>query len=269
MRLLRCLTLNLWGAEEPLARRMEVVIEGLRSLMPDVVTLQEVREIPGKLPNQAETLAAATGMHHVFKPAMPFGGGHEGLAVLSREPIVEHVAFVLPHAEANERRILLSARLATGATPVWVHTTHLNYRLAHGRQREDQVQAVEALVAARAGDAPSIIMGDFNARPESDEMRWMRGLTTLGGRRAHYQDAWERLHPGERGWTWACANPYTERLAFLEPDRRIDYIYVTPLRRDGRARVHSCRMVFTEPAPDGVYASDHYGLLAEIQIEAT
>lgn len=266
MRVLRCLTLNLWGAEEPLARRMEVVVEGLRSLAPDVVALQEVREIPGTLPNQAETLAAATGMHVVFAPAMPFGGGHEGLAVLSREPILEHAASELPHADANERRILLSARLSTGS---WVHTTHLNYRLSHGKQREEQVQAIDTLVSAHPAESPSIIMGDFNARPESDEMRWMRGLTTLGGRRVHYQDAWERLFPAQPGLTWACSNPYTDRLSFLEPDRRIDYIYITPLRRDGRGRVHNCRIVFTEPAPDGVFASDHFGLLAEIQIDAT
>jgi endonuclease/exonuclease/phosphatase family metal-dependent hydrolase len=269
VRLLRCLTLNLWGAEEPLARRMDVVIQGLRSLVPDVVALQEVREIAERLPNQAQTLAAATGMDYVFAPAMPFGGGHEGLAILSREPILAHSAAELPHADANERRVLLSARLSTGATPVWVHTTHLNYRLSHGKQREDQVQAIDALVAERAGDPPSVIMGDFNARPESDEMRWLRGLTTLGGRRVHYQDAWERLFPGERGWTWTGANPYTERLSFLEPNRRIDYIYVTPLRRDGRGRVHSCRIVFAEPDVDGVFASDHFGLLAEIQIDAT
>jgi endonuclease/exonuclease/phosphatase family metal-dependent hydrolase len=150
--------------------------------------------------------------------------------------------------------------------PVWVHTTHLNYRLAHGKQREDQVQAIDAIVAARAGDRPSILMGDFNARPEADEIRWLRGMVTLSGRRTYFQDAWDRLHPGERGWTWACANPYTKALEFLEPDRRIDYIFVTPMRRDGRATIRTCRIVLQEPAADGVYASDHFGLLAEIQL---
>ena len=267
MRFFRCLTLNLWGAEAPLQRRMELVAAALRELQPHVVGLQEVREVPGELDNQAETLAAVAGYHHAYVPAMPFAGGHEGLAILSRAPILEHLSFDLPHAEPNERRILLSARVAFDSGPVWVHTTHLNYRLAHGKQREDQVQAIDAIVAARAGDRPSILMGDFNARPEADEIRWLRGLVTLSGRRTYYQDAWDRLHPGELGWTWACANPYTERLAFLEPDRRIDYIFVTPMRRDGRATIRSCRIVLDQPAPDGTYASDHFGLLAEIQID--
>jgi endonuclease/exonuclease/phosphatase family metal-dependent hydrolase len=245
---------------------MELVAAGLRELQPDVVGLQEVREVPGQLANQAETLAQAIGYHHSYRPAMPFAGGHEGLAILSRTPILEQVAFGLPHALPEERRILLSARVGFDDLSVWVHTTHLNYRLQHGKQREDQVQAIDSLVAARAGDTPSVLMGDFNARPESDEIRWLRGQVTLSGRRTYYQDAWERLHPGERGWTWARANPYTKPLEFLEPDRRIDYIFVTPMRRDGRATIRTCRIVLQEPAADGVYPSDHFGLLAEIQL---
>jgi endonuclease/exonuclease/phosphatase family metal-dependent hydrolase len=149
-----------------------------------------------------------------------------------------------------------------------VHTTHLNYRLHHGRERQDQVIAVDEAVRARAGDLPQILMGDFNARPESDEIRWLRGLTTLEGRRVHYQDAWERVHPGERGWTWASANPYTAPLRFLEPDRRIDYIFVTTMRKDGRGTIHDCGVIFDRPEPDGAFASDHFGVLAEVQIPA-
>jgi endonuclease/exonuclease/phosphatase family metal-dependent hydrolase len=265
---LRCLTLNLWGAEPPLAERMALVEQGLRDLEPDVVGLQEVREIPGQLPNQAATLAQAIGFSYVFATATPFGGGNEGLAILSRYPIAEHEVLELPHAEANERRILLSARLETGAGSAWVNTTHLNYRLTHGLQREDQVRAIEGRMSVRAGDAPQILMGDFNACPEADEIRFLRGLTTLGGRRPYFQDAWHRLHPGESGWTWARANPYTAKLAFLEPDRRLDYIFVTPQRGDGRGVIHSCRIVFDQPSANSVFASDHFGLLAEIQMES-
>ena len=262
---LRVVTLNLWGAEEPLAPRMAGVVEGLRTLAPDVVALQEVREVPGVLPNQARTLGAALGYAHVFEPATPFGGGHEGLAILSKLPIHDHRVTELPHAEATERRILLSA--CVGDQRIWVHTTHLNYRLAHGKQREDQVRFIADRIGATASDGPQILLGDFNARPESDEIRFLRGLTTLGGRRVYFQDAWERWHPGERGFTWALANPYTARLAFLEPDRRLDYIFVSPLRRDGRGTIHACSIVLDSPSADGVFPSDHFGLMAEIQVE--
>jgi endonuclease/exonuclease/phosphatase family metal-dependent hydrolase len=264
MRRLRFLTLNLWGGEPPLERRMEIIRAGIAALCPDVIALQEVQDRPD-LPNQAEALGRATGFHVAFAPATPFRGGHEGLALLSRTPILQHESRELPHATADERRILLSAEI-DHAPGLWVHTTHLNYRLQHGRQREDQVMAIEQAIAARPDSVPQVLLGDFNARPESDEIRWLSGLTSLGGRRTLFQDAWARRHPGEAGWTWAAANPYTAPLAFLQPDRRLDYIFVTPERRDGRGRIHECKIVFAEPSADGAYASDHYGLFAEVQV---
>jgi len=261
--------LNLWGAEPPLDARMAVVTSGLQALAPDVVALQEVREIPGQLANQAETLARALGFSCAFEPAVAFGGGHEGLAILSRQPIAEHAAIELPHAQPTERRILLSARTHVAGVEVWLHTTHLNYRLTHGQQREDQAFAIGEHLAARATEAPQLLMGDFNARPESDEIRFLRGLHSLNGRRVFWQDAWDRLHPGEPGWTWSSANPNTAKLAFLEPDRRLDYIFVSPMRKDGRAAVLACRRVFEQPDRGGVYASDHFGLCADVQIEPT
>jgi endonuclease/exonuclease/phosphatase family metal-dependent hydrolase len=264
---LRCLTLNLWGAEAPLEARMRLVEDGLRSLAPDVIALQEVRSIPGRLPNQAETLARALGYDMTFgSAARP--GAHEdwGLALLSKRAIVDRAAMDLPEAEESERRILLSAQVESDLGPVWVHTTHLNYRLQDGEQREEQVMAIDVALGGHGGDRPQILMGDFNARPESDEIRWLRGLTTLNGRRTCFQDSWDRVNTGQPGWTWASANRQTAPLHFLELDRRIDYIFVTPERRDGRGRVHDCRLAFEQPDAQGVFASDHFGLYADIQL---
>ncbi len=264
MKSLRCLTLNLWGGEGPLADRLALVQQGIETLRPDLVALQEVCEWPG-LPNTAATLAERTGLSVAFAAAIAFRGGHEGLAFLSRHPIATQTSIELPHASEQERRVLLSAALRIGAGELWVHNSHLNYRLAHGRQREDQLGAIDAAIGARSGE-PQILLGDFNARPESDEIRWMTGLTGLGGRRVLYQDAWARCHPGEPGWTWARTNPYTNQLAFLQSDRRLDYVFVTPERRDGRGRVLDCQIVFDRPSAAGVWASDHFGVLAEVQI---
>lgn len=263
---LKLVTLNLWGEQPPLERRMLLAVDGLRALAPDVVGLQEVRQVPGTLPNQAETLGAALGMQHVFAPATPWGGGDEGLAILSRHPLGGARVHELPHAQPNERRILLGATVDTPAGPVEVYTTHLNYRLTDGGKREDQVVAVDEQVAATPSELPKILMGDFNATPDSDEIRFLRGLHSAGGRRTYWQDAWQRRHGGADGFTWARANPYTARLRWLERDRRIDYIFVGPLRRDGRGVVLDCRIVLDRAAPDGALASDHFGLYAEVQL---
>lgn len=259
-------TLNMWGEQEPLAPRMQGIVAGLKALAPDVVALQEVREIAGLLPNQAQTIAAALGMEVHWAPATPWGGGDEGLALLSRFPIRDRHARALPHATDEERRIVLGITVDTPAGAFSAFTTHLNYRLHHGGIREDQIVAGEALVAEVASELPKVYMGDFNATPDSDEIRYLRGLHSIGGKRVFYQDAFERRRPHEPGYTWARANPFTERLRWLALDRRIDYIFVSAMRRDGRGVIHDCRIVLDHPDTEGHFPSDHFGLMADIQI---
>ena len=75
-------------------------------------------------------------------------------------------------------------------------------------------------------------------------------MTTLDGRRVAYQDAWARAHLGAAarpGVTWTRANAYIDWMHWLRPDRRLDYIFMTPVRRDRRGTVHGARVVFDEP----------------------
>jgi endonuclease/exonuclease/phosphatase family metal-dependent hydrolase len=262
---LRVLTLNLWGEQGPHERRLELAAEGIARLAPDVVALQEVREVEGRVPNQAATLGARLGLEHAYCPATPWGGGQEGVALLARRILeVDHAE--LPGATDQERRVVLRAACATPDGPVNVYTTHLNYRLTDGLTREQQVLALDAFVAAHPSDRPQILMGDFNSTPAHDEIRFLRGQTTLAGRRTCYQDAFGRLHPHDPGYTWAARNPYTARLHWLEPDRRLDYIFVTPERSDGRGTLRFCRIVLDEPDRDGVYPSDHFALVADVEL---
>jgi endonuclease/exonuclease/phosphatase family metal-dependent hydrolase len=269
---LRFLTLNLWGENGPWQERLDLTATGLAALAPDVVTLQEVREVPGRVPNQAEALAKALGFQHVFAPSTAWGGGHEGLAIMSRFPIGAHDARPLPHSTETEGRVVLSARVDAPVGELWVHTTHLAFREHEGRKREDQVLFVDGVVTEHKNDNIQVLAGDFNAVPDSDEIRWLTGMTTLGERRVAYQDAWDRIHPEERGITWARANPYVDVLSWLRPDRRLDYVFVSSMRRDGRGRVHGAAIVLDEPhvAPGGapVYPSDHFGVMADVQVVA-
>src|SRR5262249_30489782 len=154
LKYLRFLTLNLWGENGPWEARLALVSEKLGALLPDVVALQEVREAPGRITNQAEMLAAPRGWHHVFAPSTAWGGGEEGLAIVSRFPIGSHDFRVLPHSTSQEGRIVLSARIDSDHGEVWVHTTHLSYRENEGRKREEQVQVVDEVLSARKTDNP-------------------------------------------------------------------------------------------------------------------
>ena len=84
-------------------------------------------------------------------------------------------------------------------------------------------------------------MGDFNAVPDSDEIRWLTGMTRWAGGASPTRTPGSALSRRRRspGYTWARANPYIERMHWLRPDRRLDYIFVTPVRRDRRATVHA------------------------------
>jgi len=55
--------------------------------------------------------------------------------------------------------------------------------------------------------------------------------------------------------------PYAR--AMHEPDRRIDYVLVGYPTPEGVGRVESCRVVCDEPE-DGVWPSDHFGVLASL-----
>ena len=76
--------------------------------------------------------------------------------------------------------------------------------------------------------------------------------------------------PGDgpaQGVTWSSENPQTRALRSLDLDRRIDYIYATSRKKDGRGTVHDCRVVMTErDGADNICASDHYGVLADVQV---
>jgi endonuclease/exonuclease/phosphatase family metal-dependent hydrolase len=262
---LRVATLNLWGEQGPHERRLALAAAGFAGITPDVVALQEVRAIEGRLPNQAATLAQRLGLDYVFCPATPWGGGQEGVALLART-ILTADSTELPGATDTERRVVLMVTCETAAGPVNVYTTHLNYRLHDGLTRERQVLAIDDFIRAHPSDRPQILMGDFNATPAHDEIRFLRGQTTLAGRRTYYQDAFARLHPHDPGTTWAVRNPYTDRLHWLEPDRRLDYVFVTPERSDGRGLIHLCRIVLDQPDADGVFPSDHFGVMADVQL---
>jgi len=165
---------------------------------------------------------------------------------------------------------LLSVALDSPAGRVGVHTTHLNYRMSDGDKRAGQLSAIDDYVRAftDGGDHPAVLMGDLNAAPDCDEIRFLRGRTSLGGRRTYWQDAWEARHPGEPGLTWCAKNPYTAPLGWLERDRRIDYILVGQERKDGRGRVLDARVVLDQPTGE-VWPSDHFGVLALVQLGAT
>ena len=274
-RTLSVLTLNCWGVGTPLEERMAIIQRGMVALRPDVAAFQEVIVRRDGF-DQGALLVDGAGYSRVFGAAFSWSDdgvmvGHDhasggfGNLIASRWPIVRSEERRLPGREGDEPRTVLGALIETSDGVLPVLTTHLDWEFDHGCVRERQVLVVDdfARELARNGDLPPVVMGDFNAHPDSTEMRYLRGLSSLDGRSTYFQDAWEIGGPDGRGCTWDNRNRFATYAH--EPDRRIDYILVGPPDAGGRGVVASARLVFDGPAGD-VFASDHFGVLAEIRV---
>ncbi len=261
----RVATLNIWNRFGPWDQRLVAIREGVKSLAPDILGLQEVLKLePGEGDElyQADVVGAGFGYHSAYARARD--QRWYGNAVLSRWPIAQSATIELPRCGTDEKRCLLHADIDApfGRVPFFV--THLNWKFADGHVREEQVREVAAYIesVATAEAFPAILVGDFNAAPDSDEMRFLRGLTSLGGRRVYFQDAFEVAGDGTAGTTFDRRNPFAAPLR--EPDRRIDYVLVRGRDERFRGEPLEARVCFDAPVA-GTFPSDHFGVVATLR----
>jgi endonuclease/exonuclease/phosphatase family metal-dependent hydrolase len=201
----------------------------------DVVGLQEVdrgvertqkRDLPAEL-------AKLTGMHVHFENNHPYQGGEYGNATLSRFPIKQAKNTRYKMLRPGEQRGVLQLVLDVGGREVLFLNTHLDYR-PDDAERLSNVEEIKALVSA-AGKKPVILVGDFNATPES---------RTISGIKAFLVDSWAQVGRGD-GFT----------IPVRKPAKRIDYIFVSP---EAITPV-SIEVLRSE-------ASDHLPVIAELRL---
>jgi endonuclease/exonuclease/phosphatase family metal-dependent hydrolase len=261
MRTFRAATLNIWSRFGPWEERLPAIRAGLAKWQPDVIGLQEVLRCDGL--DQA-ALVNALGYHIAWGEASSNHGFPCGNAILSRWPILRTECIPLPHGGTTERRSLVFAEIDAPFGKLPFFCTHLNWKFADGHVRVLQVKAVvEAVmrIAPVKETFPPVLVGDFNAEPDADEIRYLRGLTGLGGRYVYFADAFGIAGDGSPGFTFSKRNPHAEPLR--EPERRIDYIFVRGPDEAQRGEPRDASVCFDEPA-SGMYATDHFGLIATI-----
>ena len=134
--------------------------------------------------------------------------------------------------------------------------------LHHGHVRQLQVKALTDAVARLAPPEgfPPIVVGDFNAEPDSDEIRYLRGLTGLGGPCVYFADSFGVAGQGP-GTTFSKRNDFAAPLR--EPERRIDYVFVRGPDDAQRGEPLDCRLCFDEKR-EGTFPSDHFGVITTI-----
>ncbi|MFI1734264.1 endonuclease/exonuclease/phosphatase family protein [Streptomyces acidicola] len=268
---MRVVTWNLWWRFGPWEARQKAILAVLRELRPDVVGLQEVWEQGSD--NLAEWLAGELGMHWTWAASDDPGFWQRrigdtsvgiGNAVLSRWPVGERAVLPLPAAEGDGGRLALYARLETPGQHVPFFVAHLASAPHASAARCRQVTALAEFVARHRGGTgfPPVVAGDFNAWPDSDEVRLFGGLKTAPAVPGQFLiDAWEYAGPTTPSATWDMANPYVA--ATYGPSVRVDYIHVGPPGPGGLGHVRAVRRAGDGPV-DGVWPSDHAAVVADL-----
>jgi endonuclease/exonuclease/phosphatase family metal-dependent hydrolase len=268
---MRILTLNLWGTSGDWPRRRNVLKSGLHALRPDILALQEV--VRGDGYDQVTDLLGAEYVIAHQTRGLVEGHPHRGVSIASRWPLLEvreadfHVSPSTADFPCGAVAAVVDVPPPIGPTIVVNHFP--SYRPQQERERELQAVLAVRLVDELDGDRnlPVILAGDLDADPDSAGIRFLTGRCSLEGVSTCYRDAWESAHPGEAGVTFSTDNPLRSDNDW--PFGRIDYILVRCGPGGGPSlRIDRCDLVFDQPAGD-VWASDHFGLIADLSAVAT
>ena len=264
----RVMTWNVWWRFGPWEDRLPAIATVVADESPDVLCLQEVWSHEGD--SLAARLGEALGYHHAitddpFAGRRPEGAAGFHNAILSREPLLDVVSHPLPKADGTpgHRRALAARTTVRGR--VWpIVSTHLDHRFDESAVRERQATEVLQLVAQFRGDPdtepPTVVCGDFNAPPDSDEIRLLTGRRAAPVKNLVLSDCWEQVGEGS-GATWRRDNPYQTATAW--PNRRLDYVFVSWPRPKPLGNPVGAWLAGLHPV-EGVHPSDHAAVVVEL-----
>jgi endonuclease/exonuclease/phosphatase family metal-dependent hydrolase len=208
---------------------MEALARVIEDSDPDIVALQEVSRgwvVNGRL-DMLTWLSQRLDLPYIFGPtADPLWGN----AILSRYPIIEYTQRDLPPRDLFILRGFTVALIDLGnGDSLQVMATHY-----HHLEEDTSIRQVQShsIIAFWEGDERTVLMGDLNAEPSHAEMQMLQVAGLV--------DAMAGVDPPE----------YT--FPSFDPDRRIDYIWVSPDLTASDAHI---------PVST---ASDHLPVVAEI-----
>lgn len=258
---LRVLSWNIWWQFGPWQQRAPAIEATLKAANPDIIALQEVWGDTDN--NYAKVLAEKLGYTYYHADCMLMNDVGFGNAILSRWPILDTKTVTLSgHVQTNETRNALYAKIDGPRGLIDFFCTHLNWKYEQSHIRQVQAQDVAAFVNENATEKlPPLLCGDFNAEPMSEEIRALTGLTTAAIEGLVFHDAWRVAGHGA-GYTWDNKNTFVA--AEFEPDRRIDYIFAGHPKARGLGHVTDIEKIGNAEI-EGIWPSDHFGLMAKIR----
>jgi endonuclease/exonuclease/phosphatase family metal-dependent hydrolase len=223
-------------------------IQALKAIDADIISLQEVdvhwaarSEFRDLATEIADALDMRVFFGHIYNlPPLADGQPNRefGIAMLSRYPIlsaenhsVTRLSTQVPNPQPELAPGFPEIVVNVRGAHVHVYGTHLDFR---GDPSVRQLQVADTLrIMGEDGDSRQLLLGDLNARPDAPELAPL----------------WERVADA-----WALANGPVGGLTYPAnaPDRRIDYVTVSP-----RVEVKSVSVPET-------LASDHRPVVADL-----
>jgi endonuclease/exonuclease/phosphatase family metal-dependent hydrolase len=260
-RTMRVVTWNVWGRYGDWKQRQDGIERVLAAASPDIVCLVESWSVSEQ--TQAQLLAEHLGFEH-----SAFAGGWSeedwtsGIGLASRWPVERQDHRPLAVEGANPGGALFA--LVEGSRgPIQLFIVMLDYSLDASGARQAQVrQLADFIGEATRRRYPTVVSGDFNAGPDSDEIRMLTGRTVTALPGLVFYDAWELAGDGSPGITWSNRNPLAA--VGMYPDRRFDYVFSAWPRRGAVGHPVGCELLGVRPANEP-QLSDHYGLIADLR----
>ncbi len=258
----RVVTWNVWANSGPWELRYARIEQLLRGMDADIIGMQEVFRAVGYEP--IAEIAQKLGLTYTpciewFEPARL----ESGTAVLSRWPVSDTGSLKLAGFDGGDGGLVQFARVDGPRGQIDVFVVMLDWRPDLSHVRQAQVRELAAYVNDTGSAAhPVLILGDFNAGPDSDEMRMLVGQSQTAAPGLVFYDAWEVASEGGPGHTFSRRNRHAA--AALLPDRRIDYVLSAWPRARGAGHPVRCEVLGTAGL-DGVDPSDHFAVMAEFR----
>ena len=252
-------TYNIWNENKGTGNRQRQILEEIRFCNADIIGLQEVT------PDFYQ--------EYLQKSAYPYGefrkysNEYEGLAILSRYPII--ACTFLETMEEYDFSAALHIVAEVRGKRFSVSNLHLPWDSA--KQKEIQTVAIDRYMHEQAENMDvSIILGDFNGSLNSSVHRYLTGEQTL-------RDCEAKPYWFELSSTYAAImgenimptldfvnNPRWHGENTTEIPYAADRIYV--MYRRGKDVLKSVELFGTRVSEEnGLSASDHYGVVAEME----
>jgi endonuclease/exonuclease/phosphatase family metal-dependent hydrolase len=270
---MRVLVQNLFGRRADWPRRRAALQIAIAELQPDLLAFPEA-VVAADDDQVADLLGPAFHVAHQREREPGDGADVEpgqGHSIASRWPL-ENVRELDLHVTPRTAGFACGLIAAEVEAPEPIGRTlfayhNPNWQLSFAYERELQAVAaarfLEQCVADR--ELHVVLAADLDADPASSSTRFWTGRQSLDGTSVCYRDAWESRHPDELGHTFGVP----ENALGIDwdwPFRRIDYIFVRCGEHGGPTlEIRDCRLIFDQPI-DGVWASDHFGVVADLEL---